>query len=427
MLITRRFIREAAIAAAQIAKVFFGIVLLSVLLAAKASAASPDTSPFSMASPELCSAVFGALAGNSANNSAGNSASAGPQPSPGLGADSAVNSDDPPEPKPENPVRKTCAGGKVRMVIGITPADALGNPASHRHFGHTIMDKIPLTVVLDVDSAVKLDFSTLVQQSVIGYAGSNFTLYKAADGEPPAVSILGPKINDGRQIYVINLIVQTAVFKPSVVFNLDLRYATEMLPDGKTPNWLPLTTPDFVVSKMTVVDNGTQLQEGDLSDKVERLPWPAVSALVLGALLMTLHSGVRLLKWLSRIRPRTQIAPNRLAWMVFDANYKDGTAEGFRVKHLKACSRALRVYLATLPQYSQIDALTITEIGMQFVHADAKQLQTIVRVLTAFEDEVFVSGADHTSESLVALSQDNLETLFNDIESLVPRTWDSKE
>ncbi len=419
MLLNRKFLREGAIPAAQIAKVLLGVVLLSVLMAKEASAALPDTSPLRMASAELCSAVSGALAGNSA----GNSASTSPAP----GADSAVNSDDPPEPKPENPVRKTCAGGKVRMVIGITPADALGNPASHRHFGHTIMDKIPLTVVLDVDSAVKLDFSTLVQQSVIGFAGSNFTLYKAADGEPPAVSVLGPKIKDGRQIYVINLIVQTAVFKPSVVFNLDLRYAAEMLPDGKTPNWLPLTTPDFVVSKMTVVDNGTQLQEGDLSDKAERLPWPTVGALTLGAILMLLHSGVKLLKWLSRIRPRQQIAPNRLAWTIFDANYEDGTANGFKVKHLKAFSHALRVYLATLPQYPQIDALTITEIGLQFPQADSRQIETIVRVITALENEIFVSGADRTSESLVALSQVNLEMLFNDLESLVPRTWDSKE
>ncbi|MBP9093359.1 hypothetical protein KBI23_20225 [bacterium] len=415
MLLNRKFLREGAIPAAQIAKVLLGVVLLSALMAKEASAALPDTSPLSMASAELCSAVSGALAGNSASTS------------PALGADSAVNSDDPPEPKPENPVRKSCAGGKVRMVIGITPADALGNPASHRHFGHTIMDKIPLTVVLDVDSAVKLDFSTLVQQNVIGFAGSNFTLYKAADGEPPAVSILGPKIKDGRQIYLINLIVQTAVFKPSVVFNLDLRYAAEMLPDGKTPNWLPLTTPDFVVSKMTVVDNGTQLQEGDLSDKAERLPWPTVGALTLGAILMLLHSGVKLLKWLSRIRPRQQIAPNRLAWTIFDANYEDGTANGVKVKHLKAFSHALRVYLATLPQYPQIDALTITEIGLQFPQADSRQIETIVRVITALENEIFVSGADRTSESLVALSQVNLEMLFNDLESLVPRTWDSKE
>lgn len=415
MLLNRKFLREGAIPAAQIAKVLVGVVLLSALMAKDASAALPAVSPVGLASAELCSAVSGALAGNSASTS----------PAPGV--DSAVNSDDPPEPKPENPVRKSCAGGKVRMVIGITPADALGNPASHRHFGHTIMDKIPLTVVLDVDSAVKLDFSTLVQQNVIGFAGSNFTLYKAVDGEPPAVSILGPKIKDGRQVYVINLIVQTAVFKPSVVFNLDLRYAAEMLPDGKTPNWLPLTTPDFVVSKMTVVDNGTQLQEGDLGDKAERLPWPTVGALTLGAILMLLHSGVRLIKWLSRIRPRQQIAPNRLAWTIFDANYEDGTANGFKVKHLKAFSHALRVYLATLPQYPQIDALTITEIGLQFPQADSRQIEIIVRVITALENEIFVSGADRTSESLVALSQVNLEMLFSDLENLVPRTWDSKE
>lgn len=393
-----------------------GILLLSALLAVRASAEPLDSASGSLASSELCSTVAGALAGGTVAQAPAVTAAAG-----------ASSDEQPAEPKPLNPVRKSCASDQVRMVVGITPADALGNPASHRHFGHTIMDKVPLTVVLDLDPAVRLDFSTLVERGVIGFAGSDFTLYKAAVGEPPAVSIVGPLERQGRQIYIINLIVQTAVFKPSVVFNLDLRYATALLPDGKTPNWMPLTTPDFLVSKMTVVDNGTELQEGDLSERGERLPWPALSALALGAVLMLLHSSVRLVKWFSRIRPRKVIAPNRRAWNVFDSNYKEAKDGGLKVKHLKACAHALRVYLATLPQYAQIDALTITEIGVQFPDADATELATIVRVITAFENEIFAGGADRSSETPVGLSEADLEQLLNDIESLVPRTWDSKE
>ncbi|MBS2005500.1 MAG: hypothetical protein JST01_00575 [Cyanobacteria bacterium SZAS TMP-1] len=382
------------------------ILVLTALLAAKASAEPSAGAPAAVDSAGLCSAVTGALAGTAAA--------------------AATDGDQAAELKPTNPVHKSCADGKVRMVVGITPMDAEGNPASHRHFGHTIMDKIPLTVVLDLDATVMVDFSSLVQQGVIGFAGSDFTLYKPEPGEPPAVSISGPTIRGERRIYVINLIAQTAVFKQSVVFNLDLRYATAMLPDGKAPKWLAMTTPDFPVSKMTVVDNGTELMEGDLSQRAERLPWAANSALVLGAILMLLHAGVKLVKWLSRIRPRRQIAPNRLAWMIFDANYKDGSNSGFRVKHLVACSHALRSYLASLPQYPQIDALTISEIGTHFPEADTKELATIIRVITVFENEIFSSGSAG-DEATVTLEEAELEQLFTDIESLVPRTWDSRE
>ncbi|MBS1999342.1 MAG: hypothetical protein JSS86_23610, partial [Cyanobacteria bacterium SZAS LIN-2] len=131
-------------------------------------------------------------------------------------------------------------------------------------------------------------------------------------------------------------------------------------------------------------------------------------------------------KWLSRMRPRRHIAPNRLAWMIFDANYKDGSNSGFRVKHLVACSHALRSYLASLPQYPQIDALTISEIGTHFPEADTKELAIIIRVITVFENEIFSSGIAG-DEATVTLKEAELERLFTDIESLVPRTWDSRE
>lgn len=347
-----------------------------------------------------------------------------------------------PEPKPANPVRKICDNGKVRITVGMTPDDGNGNPASHRHFGHTIMDKIPLTVVFEVDPAVMIDFTSLVNQRVIGFEGADFELYKPVQGEPPAVTVSGPALkqvgvqpdpkNPGksvpvvRKVYVVNLLVQSMVFKPQIVFTLDLRYATALLPDGKTPNWRPLTTPEFVVSRTSLVDAGDELLEGDLNSKTTRLPWPTIAALSLGVFLMLLFPGLAVVKWLNRVRPRKLIAPNRMAWSVFEANHKDGKAVGFKVKHMTAFSHALRRYLASTPQYRYIDALTIEQIGSHFPDADPAQLEMIIRAIATCESEIFENGANRNSDTPVRLSEEQLKQLFNDLGNLVPRTWDSK-
>lgn len=344
--------------------------------------------------------------------------------------------------KPANPVRKSCDNGKVRILVGITSDDGKGNPASHRHFGHTIMDKVPLTIVLDVDPTVTIDLTSLVKQRVIGFEGSDWELYKPTAGEPPAVTVEGPVLktvgtmpdpsNPGkmigvqRKIYVINVIVQSMVYKPGIPFVLDLRYAHEMLPDGKSPNWKTMSTPDFLVTRSNLADNGEELLEGDISQKAERLPWPTITALSLGVFLMLFFPGLSVVKWLNRVRPRKTIPANRMAWIVFEANHADGKKNGFKVKHLKAFSHALRRYLATTPQYPHIDALTIEQIGTHFPDADQAQLAAVKRAITTCENEVFASGAERNGETPASLNDAELHQLFVDLSNLVPRPWDAK-
>ena len=145
----------------------------------------------------------------------------------------------PADPKPQNPISATCGQGRLNIIVGTTPSDQAGFTQSHRHFGHFIMDKIPLTVVLNVDESVEIDFNSLVKQKVLGFNGSDFMLAKQGPGETPAIQISGPQLRvreikgpDGtvvgkqtRKIYVINLIVQSMVYKPVIPFQLDLRYA----------------------------------------------------------------------------------------------------------------------------------------------------------------------------------------------------------
>lgn len=408
-----------------------------------ATATGPTKPPVTFSDP--CSKVKGTISGTDLTGGNGTPA----QTTGGDDEDGGGFMPAPTEnPKPNNPVNKTCAGGLVRMTVGITPADEDGNPASHRHFGHTIMDKIPLTVLLNLDPSVTVDLTSLVKQHVLGFDGSDFNLYKPQPGEPPAVTITGPLLkqvgvrpdpdNPGKMLPVlrkvvrIDLIVTTMVYKPrtekdyNVVFNLDLRFANEFLPDGKTPNWTTMTTPDFPVTFSRVGDNGEKLQEGDLSDKGTRLPWPTIALLALGVFLALLPPGIAAVKWVNRVRPRKLIPANRMAWNVFESNYKDGKKNGFKVKHLKAFAHALRRYLATLPAYTRIDALTIEQIATHFPDADQAQVETILRAVRTCEKEIFAAGAERNGETAISLSADELKQLFNDLQVLVPRPWDAK-
>lgn len=415
---------------------YLAALALAIMVTANALAQSPAEAAPSTPASNACSTLSGTIGGQAQ--------SSGSTPAYGYydEGDYGYQPEQKPEPKPANPVRKSCADGKVRMLVGITPDDGNGNPASHRHFGHTIMDKVPLTVVLDLDPSVTVDLTSLVNQKVIGFEGSDWELYKPTGGEPPAVSVSGPVLkavgvepdpaNPGkmrqvvRKVYVINLIVHSMVYKPSIIFTLDLRYATEMLPDGKSPRWMALTTPDFVVSRTNVVDNGEELLEGDLDAKAERLPWPTVAALSTGFFLMLFFPGLALVKWLNRERPRKVIPPNRMAWIVFESNYKDGKANGFKVKHMKAFSHALRRYLASTPQYPRIDALTIEQIGTHFPDADQTHLAMVKRAITACENEVFAAGSERNGETAVSMNEVELLNLFTDLSHLVPRPWDSR-
>lgn len=350
------------------------------------------------------------------------------------------NSEPKPDPKPQNPVGFSCANGRINFVVGIPESDPEGYRQAHRHFGHLLMDKIPVTVVLNVDPSVEVDLSSLVTQKALSFNGSDFLLAKQGPGEPPAVQVQGPVVRtreikneagevvgkQTRKVYVINLIVQTMVPKPTLVFNLDLRYAVDKTPDNKGWNWKAMTTPDFVLTFSNLFDTGDELLEGNLDQQQVRLSWMTVTMLSIGTFLLLLLPGVRVVKFINRERPRKVIPPNRAAWKVFETQYKDARKKGgFQRAHIRAIAHALRRYLGTLPEYPRIEALTILEMKERF--ADEPNFETIIAILEMCERDLFaVPEGTEPEDTATSLSAEQINALYDGLERLVPRPWDSK-
>lgn len=262
--------------------------------------------------------------GTSATNPGTNTAGTSGFPDEGFD----FGGDDQSTPTPANPVKKMCEGGKIMMIVG-----------NDREFGHRIGDIDEIEVVLVTDPSVTIDFSSL-KNGTLGFNGNQFEI---AASNP--VSIRSGKTKDGHVAYIIDLRLQTFVnTDPGVVFNLDLRYSTGLLPDGKTQNWQVLTTPDFFVTRSNTLDNGTDLQEGSLDAASTPSPWLMWPALVTGIFLVLLWPGVVFVRWINRIRPGRKVPKEEIAWRKFNRAIRDANEDGWDYKHYKNIASALRVY-----------------------------------------------------------------------------------
>lgn len=307
----------------------------------------------------------------------------------------------PPEPKPQNPVQKICEDGRIIIQVG-----------NAQHFGHRIMDLIEITVVIVADKDVKFDFTSL-EKGVIGFDGSDFDLAKTQpEGALPpgqkAVTIRSAPFNkDGSKIiYRIDLIVQSSVppvVKTNIVFNLDLRYATDMTADGKTPNWKRLTTPDFVVTTSPTADNGDELLEGDLEQKGAPSPWLMWPLLVLGGFLFLVWPGITIVRYINRARPRRVMSPAEKAWRIFLKVEAEVKVSGWTPAQYKLMASAFRTYLGVEPA---------TTLEAQERLKDHPQIESIMSALTKC-DSVLYHGA--------TLSDEQNDQLVEEFVNLVPR------
>lgn len=314
---------------------------------------------------------------------------------PGFPGDTATPT--PPEdPKPANPVQKICEGGKIVIQVG-----------NLQHFGHHIMDHVGITVLILADDSVMFDFSS-VEKGILGFDGQEFDLAKK-DALPPgqkAVTIEKRPYAKGKTLYVIQLVVQSSVPRPVIVFNMDARYATEMTPDGKSPNWKKLTTPDFVVTKSNTADNGDELLEGDLEQKEPPKPWPMWPLLVSGAFLVLLWPGLKVVLYLNRQRPGRVVPRNEAAWKILDRVFAQAKEGGFTETHYRRIASALRMYLGVEPA-------TSLEVGEQL--ADNTDLAKI---------ESALSKCDRVLYGKATLTDAENAELICEIEAIVPRPFE---
>ncbi|MCC6979395.1 MAG: hypothetical protein IT343_13815 [Candidatus Melainabacteria bacterium] len=315
---------------------------------------------------------------------------------PGFPGEEEPTPAEPEDPKPANPVQKVCENGRIIIQVG-----------NGQHFGHRIMDLVEVTVLIVADNDIKFDFTSL-SKGVIGFEGQDFDLAKPyplgalAPGQSP-VTIQSAPYKQGQTIYRIDLIVQSSVPKKAIPFQLDLRYAVDTAPDGKTPNWKRLTTPDFIVTTSNTADNGDELLEGDLEMRQAPRPWAMWPTLVGGIFLALLWPALVIVRRINREKPIRKSPPNEVAWRVYLKVTKQVAETGWQERHYKLMAAALR-------QYFGVDPSTINEVGERL--KDHAQLDMIMSYLAKTEAVLFQQRA---------LSEHENNELCEQFEELVPR------
>ncbi len=277
------------------------------------------------ATPDLCSAVHVTAATAIASSGPG-------FPDEGFDVDATQPSAD--EPQPANPVQKVCENGRIKIQVG-----------AKREFGHRIGDVAEVRVLIVTDANVLIDFRSLTQAHALAYGGSDVVLAK---DNPISLRRV---VQGEHVIYLLELRLQTFVIKaPGVQFSLDLRYATDMVAATKTPDWKVLSTPSFLITRSNTVDNGTELDEGDLSNQNARTPWIMWPALVGGFFLLMLWPGLLIVNRLNILRPKRKIPVNEIAWRKLDRTLADAREFGWQQYHYKQVAASVRIGLGYQPQ-----------------------------------------------------------------------------
>jgi hypothetical protein len=205
-----------------------------------------------------------------------------------------------------------------------------------------------------------------------------------------------------------------------LIFNLDLKYAIDVPPGVKQPNWRILTTPDFVVTNTPVVTMSTddELDEGDLQPADVRSSWAQWPLMVAGACLIVWFGFARrlVMRW-NKSRPGRVVTPEERAWKVITKVFSDAEDYGeFSPEFLRNVDLALRIYLAHSTG-QQIQACSIREVAVLL--EDDWRLPTIVSALNKCESVIYAR-----SDQPVKLSAAQIDELYQELTLLVPAPED---
>lgn len=310
-------------------------------------------------------------------------------------------------PKSANPVRKVCENGTIDIRVG-----------SPRNYGFRTLDLISVTIIIESAPDYRFDYSSL-RQKTLAFDGSDFYLFgEAAD----SVFISETTLPSGKVERRINVLLQSSVVdKDNLVFQLNLRYATKLGPDGKTPEWKVLVTPDFVISRSKTLDTSDELLESDMSYRPQRTPIPAYPLAILGFVLVFSVPAFFLVQHINRVRRRKVLPPKAAAWAVFEAVFKaskTGDGEGDYLFDKKACHAivvALRRYLAATNPMIPVESATVLEI--QDALAEHPAIVLILRILNLCEDAIYLNKEVTAAES---------KEIVEAIETLVPEPWEKQ-
>ncbi|CAN5532452.1 hypothetical protein BH10CYA1_BH10CYA1_17600 [soil metagenome] len=299
-----------------------------------------------------------------------------------------------PNPTPSTPVQsaaKVCDGGNIEVEV-----------SSSSRFGNRIGDVINVDVKITVDPEILLDFTSLSQGVLKLQAKSQLTLAL----ENP-VTIVGPELKDGKNVYHIQVRVQNMLPVPAS-FSLDLRYRI----GSDSSGWKVLTTPDYLLTNSITVDSGANMLDGDLSTVPVNQPWPLKPLLFAVFLLIALPLANEIRIWAIRQRPGYVPTATEAAWRMLNP-VLNNSQPGFTIGHAQIIELALRRYL--VQDYPAMPSMTRQEVAARMAQ-DARS-EKVIRVLSLCDHVLYQVNSEGT---LIVIAGDDADELKTLLKQLIP-------
>lgn len=292
-----------------------------------------------------------------------------------------------PIPQPVNPVEKHCDNDKVRVLVS--------NP---QQFGHRIGEVVEINVRIWVDPTVNIDFQSL-RSGVLKFDGT--TAFHLAAESP--VQIYTTQ-EDGLTLYTVMLRVQTFVPRQTVPFSIDLRYATGQTDDDAgSPDWKILTTPDYVITTSKTLDNGSQMQPGNM--QVAEIPTPplVLPLNVIALVCLAAVSSFYLEEAFTRLRRIPTRNSYSWSWETLERHIGESNPEGFDKDDMRRIAEWVRNIL-------RISSCTRVEIGQ--LYANDPRLPSINAAIEMFDQFLYDPAAPARLEPA---EQERLVSLLQEI------------
>lgn len=331
-------------------------------------------------------------------------------------AQEAPEGDDQPEELvPQNPCPKWLEGGRLLVIVTSQPDPKQDQFRFGRAFGHRIGEPFPVKVIFyvlpplkDGDKEIKVDLSSIKNGSLslIREQDPDFEMVK-----PPVLTERTETVTlqGGRQVeaqvYEIELLLRTFRPQPALPLVVEFAYATDKRPDGKTFDWKPSASGQFVVTRSpTAPPNGRDLQIGNTEEEPQAVLALPVPLMVFGGVLILLPVCIVLVRLGRKLLPDSKLDADELAWREFDRAIADAKKHGWQQRHYQQI-------VATLKRFLKIDSVTIQEI--QARASEFLDNGILVPLLTRLEVDVLYRGG--------SLDDEEKRELPRTLERLVPR------
>lgn len=301
----------------------------------------------------------------------------------------------------ENPVTGIMEAGRLIITVSTTRKYADGPSVN---YGYRTGQLIPVTVVISADPGVLVDIESLTDKTV-SKNGSDFEIVVT----PTLVNLE----RNGKNITVLQVVVRTWAMDPSLTLSFQFHYATNILPDKKTPAWKVGATPDFIIStSRTATESSKQLLDGDMGKKTTtvRIAKPLKYGGIVVMLLVPLFC---LWRFWNIWRLAEKLTKSQRAWKVIDEVKRQRSTAGgdFTIVQLEQISATLREYL----DIEEVSTDRVQEpLGIYFAEHE-RQADMVAYCLSAF------AKLDRAIYGKAELTHEECDALLEEIARIIPR------